>query len=48
VPVTDAEALREIGTCWLDRRPSNLAAVLPALLRRRGRRLTEIGLQPRP
>jgi DNA-binding transcriptional LysR family regulator len=46
VPLTNPEAVRHIGACWLDRRPSTLAAAFQDLLRRRGRRLTEIGLRP--
>ncbi|WP_020015016.1 LysR family transcriptional regulator [Promicromonospora sukumoe] len=44
VPVTDAGAFREIGASWLDQRTTTLAAAFRTLLRRRGRRLTEIGL----
>ncbi|MFE4000293.1 hypothetical protein ACFX43_16040 [Nocardioides sp. YIM B13467] len=44
--MTNPEAVRHIGACWLDRRPSTLAAAFQDLLRRRGRRLTEIGLRP--
>jgi DNA-binding transcriptional LysR family regulator len=46
VPITDAEAVRHIGACWLDQSPTAIAASFQALLRRRGRRLTEIGLRP--
>ncbi|MGH3352262.1 MAG: LysR family transcriptional regulator [Nocardioides sp.] len=46
VSLSNPEAVRHIGACWLDRRPSPLAAAFQDLLRRRGRRLTEIGLRP--
>jgi DNA-binding transcriptional LysR family regulator len=46
IPITDPEAVRHIGACWLDHPPSALATSFRALLRRRGRRLTEIGLRP--
>jgi DNA-binding transcriptional LysR family regulator len=46
IPITDPEAVRHIGACWLDQPPSALAASFHGLLRRRGRRLTEIGLRP--
>ncbi|MFD7075847.1 LysR family transcriptional regulator [Nocardioides sp. NPDC059952] len=46
VPLSNPEAVRHIGACWLDRKPSTLAAAFQDLLRRRGRRLTEIGLRP--
>lgn len=45
VPITDTGAVRTIGACWQDRPPSALAAAFRSLLRRRGRRLTEIGLR---
>jgi DNA-binding transcriptional LysR family regulator len=47
VAISDAEAVRDIGACWLNKPPTALAAAFQTLLRRRGRRLTEIGLQPR-
>lgn len=46
IPITDPEAVRRIGACWRDGSPTALAASFQALLRRRGRRLTEIGLRP--
>ncbi|GAA4694024.1 DNA-binding transcriptional regulator, LysR family [Promicromonospora umidemergens] len=46
IPITDPEAVRQIGACWPDRSPSALASSFQSLLRRRGRRLTEIGLRP--
>jgi DNA-binding transcriptional LysR family regulator len=46
IPISDPEAVRQIGACWLDQPPTALAASFRTLLRRRGRRLTEIGLRP--
>jgi DNA-binding transcriptional LysR family regulator len=46
IPISDPGAVRQIGACWLDQPPTALAASFRALLRRRGRRLTEIGLRP--
>lgn len=45
--LTDAGAVREIGACWPERPPTSLVRDFRALLRQRGRRLTEIGLRPR-
>ena len=47
VPLTDAAAEREIGACWLANEPSALLAEFQRLLRRRGRRITRIGMRPR-
>lgn len=46
IPISDPGAVRHIGACWLDAPASPVAASFRALLRRRGRRLTEIGLRP--
>lgn len=48
IAITDPAAVRHIGACWLDQPASAMATSFHTLLRRRGRRLTEIGLRPHP
>ncbi|MEI2777301.1 MAG: LysR family transcriptional regulator [Tetrasphaera sp.] len=48
VPLVDPGAEREIGACWRAEGLNALGAAFRTLLRRRGRRLTEIGLLPYP
>lgn len=46
IPLTDPDAVRHIGACWLNQSTSTLTTSFIRLLKRRGRRLTEIGLRP--